>query len=78
MTVTAALKDWHHIYKTKGNALGMRLISIQTQCIFCKMMAVIHIVSEELQALVLSKREPLQACLSIPRSDIATLVEDTV
>lgn len=78
MTVTAALKDWHHIYKTKGNALGMRLISIQTQCIFRKMMSMIDIMGEELQALVLSKREPLQACLSIPRSDIATLVEDTV
>ena len=56
----------------------MRLISIQAQCIFCQMMAVIHIVSEELQALVLSKREPLQACLSIPRSDIAAFAEDTV
>ena len=78
MRMTAVLKDWHHIYKTKGNALGMRLISIQAQCIFCKMMAVIHIVSEELQALVLSKREPLQACLSIPRSDIAAFAEDTV
>ena len=78
MTMTAVLKDWHHIYKTKGNALGMRLISIQAQCIFCKMMAVIHIVSEELQALVLSKREPLQTCLSVPRCDIFSFVEDTV
>ena len=78
MTQTAVLKDWHHIYKTKGNALGMRLISIQAQRIFCKMMSMIDIMGEELQALVLSKREPLQTCLSIPRSDIAAFVEDTV
>ena len=44
----------------------MRHICIQAQRILCKLMSMIDIVSEYLQALVFIERKPLEACLGIP------------